>query len=82
VVCSTDRLYGERGAEVVAALRDAGARYVLLAGRADVPGVDDRLFAGVDALAVIESVYAAQEGSAQESSAQESSAQQISEEER
>jgi methylmalonyl-CoA mutase len=71
VLCSTDRLYGERGAEVVAALRDAGARYVLLAGRADVPGVDDRLFAGVGALAVIESVYAAQESSAQESSEEE-----------
>jgi methylmalonyl-CoA mutase len=78
VLCSTDTLYGERGAEVVAALRDAGARYVLLAGRADVPGVDDLLFAGVDALALIESVYAAQESSAQESSAQESSAQERS----
>jgi methylmalonyl-CoA mutase len=61
VLCSTDALYSERGEETVAALRDAGARYVLLAGTVAVPGVDDTLYAGVDALAVIESVYAAQE---------------------
>ncbi|WP_433283920.1 methylmalonyl-CoA mutase family protein [Pseudonocardia sp. CA-142604] len=61
VLCSTDALYRERGEETVAALRDAGARYVLLAGTVAVPGVDDTLYTGVDALAVIESVYAAQE---------------------
>jgi hypothetical protein len=45
----------------VAALRAAGARQVLLAGQVDVPGVDGVLHTGVDALDVIESVYAAQE---------------------
>jgi methylmalonyl-CoA mutase len=64
VLCSTDAIYAERAAETVAALRAAGARQVLLAGSADVPdldghGLDGRLAAGCDALAVIESVYAA-----------------------
>jgi methylmalonyl-CoA mutase len=61
VLCSTDALYGERGAETVAALREAGARYVLLAGKAGVgvEGVDGHLAAGGDALAVIGSVYEA-----------------------
>jgi methylmalonyl-CoA mutase len=61
VLCSTDALYAERAAETVAALRAAGARRVLLAGRADVAGVDGNLAAGCDALAVIESVYRALE---------------------
>ena len=43
------------------ALRSAGARHVLLAGSADVPGLDGHLAAGCDALAVIESVYGALE---------------------
>jgi methylmalonyl-CoA mutase len=64
VLCSTDALYAERAAEAVSALRDAGARYVLLAGKAEVEGVDDHLFAGGDALAVIDAVYAALEVSA------------------
>jgi methylmalonyl-CoA mutase len=59
VLCSTDALYGERAEAAVAALREAGAQYVLLAGSADVPGVDGLLFAGGDALAVIDSVWAA-----------------------
>ncbi len=63
VVCSTDSLYAEHGEAVVAALRAAGAQYVLLAGKAEVPGVDARLFAGCDALAVIDAVYGALEAS-------------------
>jgi methylmalonyl-CoA mutase len=59
VLCSTDALYAERAEATVAALREAGARHVLLAGKADVPGVDGQLFAGGDALAVIDSVWAA-----------------------
>jgi methylmalonyl-CoA mutase len=57
VLCSTDALYAERAADTVAALRAAGARQVLLAGTADVPGLDGRLTAGCDALAAIGSVY-------------------------
>jgi methylmalonyl-CoA mutase len=61
VLCSTDALYGERAAQTVAALREAGARQVLLAGAAEVPGLDGHLAAGCDALAVIGSVYTALE---------------------
>ncbi|OZM75993.1 methylmalonyl-CoA mutase family protein [Pseudonocardia sp. MH-G8] len=61
VLCSTDALYTERGARTVEALREAGARQVLLAGSADVPGLDGHLAAGGDALAVIDSVYTALE---------------------
>ena len=43
VLCSTDALYAERAEETIAALRDAGARLVLLAGKADVPDVDGHL---------------------------------------
>jgi methylmalonyl-CoA mutase len=64
VLCSTDALYTERAAETVAALRDEGARQVLLAGSADVPGLDGNLAAGCDALAVIGSVYTALEAQA------------------
>ena len=63
VLCSTDALYAERAEEVVHALRDAGARHVLLAGRVDVPGLDGHLAAGGDALAVLDAVYRALEGS-------------------
>ncbi|MEJ3657888.1 methylmalonyl-CoA mutase family protein [Actinomycetes bacterium KLBMP 9759] len=62
VLCSTDALYAERAAETVVALRDAGARHVLLAGKAGVEGLDGTLFAGCDALAVIDAVYAVLEG--------------------
>jgi methylmalonyl-CoA mutase len=61
VLCSTDALYAERAEETAAALRVAGARYVLLAGKADVAGVAGNLVAGCDAPAVIESVYRALE---------------------
>ncbi|MGH3613694.1 MAG: methylmalonyl-CoA mutase family protein [Pseudonocardia sp.] len=62
VLCSSDALYTERARETVAALRAAGARYVLLTGKADVPGIDDRLYPGVDALHLIDTVYRALEG--------------------
>jgi methylmalonyl-CoA mutase len=62
VLCSSDHVYAERAAATVAALRAAGAGTVLLAGRADVPGLDGQLAAGDDALATIESVYAGLEG--------------------
>jgi methylmalonyl-CoA mutase len=61
VLCSTDALYAERGEAAVAALRAAGAGYVLLAGKAEVPGLDGHLAAGGDALAVIDAVYQALE---------------------
>jgi methylmalonyl-CoA mutase len=53
VVClvGQDRAYAEWGAELVAALREAGARHVILAGKVpDGVAVDDTCAMGVDAL--------------------------------
>ncbi|MFF8833480.1 methylmalonyl-CoA mutase family protein [Streptomyces sp. NPDC015131] len=54
-LCSSDALYEEQAATAAAALREAGARHVFLAGR---PGpwdadVDGHVFAGCDAVAVL-----------------------------
>ena len=65
VLCSSDPLYAERGEAAAAALRAAGAQRILVAGRVDVPGVDGQLYAGCDALAVIDSVYATVGGGTQ-----------------
>jgi methylmalonyl-CoA mutase len=52
-LCSSDGVYAELAAPAAAALREAGATHVWLAGTADVPGVDGTLFGGCDALAVL-----------------------------
>ncbi|MFF0572502.1 hypothetical protein [Streptosporangium saharense] len=39
------------------ALRAAGATTVMLAGRADVPGVDRTIFTGCDALGVLQDLH-------------------------
>ena len=58
VVClaGTDKAYAEWGAAAVSALRDAGASYVILAGKpgeSTVDTVDDSCAMGVDALAFL-----------------------------
>ncbi|OQR66043.1 methylmalonyl-CoA mutase [Streptomyces maremycinicus] len=54
VLCSSDALYEEQAATAAQELRDAGASYVLLAGRpGEYPGVDAYVFAGCDAVAVL-----------------------------
>ena len=57
VVCLTgpDPLYAEWGADLVTALREAGARYVVVAGKAGAVGtdVDDSAAMGLDALAFL-----------------------------
>lgn len=57
VVClaGTDTAYGEWGAAAVAALRGAGARHVIIAGKPDAVDaeVDDAAAMGVDALAFL-----------------------------
>jgi methylmalonyl-CoA mutase len=63
VLCSTDDLYAERAAATAAALRAAGATTVLLAGRAEIDGVDVTFAAGGDALATLTTVWTALEGS-------------------
>ena len=55
-VCSSDRLYAEQGEALVAALRAAGARRVLVAGKPEaLPGADGAVFTGCDAVAVLTS---------------------------
>ncbi|WP_210584819.1 methylmalonyl-CoA mutase subunit beta [Streptomyces sp. GESEQ-35] len=53
-LCSSDALYEEQAADTAQSLKTAGARHVFLAGR---PGqytdVDDHIFAGCDAVAVL-----------------------------
>lgn len=54
VVCLTghDKVYADWGSELITALREAGATYVVVAGKADV-GADDSAVAGLDALAFL-----------------------------
>jgi len=56
-LCSSDALYAEQGAEAVRTLKHAGAAQLWLAGRAELDGVDGRLYAGCDALAVLRSTF-------------------------
>ncbi len=59
VVCGTDAAYGERGTATLAALRDAGAQRVLVAGRPGaLPGADGYLAAGDDAVAALRDLLA------------------------
>ncbi|WP_316519900.1 methylmalonyl-CoA mutase small subunit [Kitasatospora brasiliensis] len=57
-LCSSDALYAEHAATVAEALKAAGAQRVLLAGRlGELPaGVDEFIFAGGDAVAVLTSL--------------------------
>jgi methylmalonyl-CoA mutase len=52
-LCSSDAVYDERAESAALALRDAGARRVYLAGRRETPGVDEHVYAGCDAIAVL-----------------------------
>lgn len=52
-LCSSDKVYASDAADAVTALRNAGAQQIWLAGKADVEGVDGKLFRGCDALDVL-----------------------------
>ncbi|MBW8487104.1 methylmalonyl-CoA mutase subunit beta [Actinomadura parmotrematis] len=54
VLCSSDTLYAEHAADAAATLKGAGAVKVWLAGKGSYDGVDDRVHAGCDAVAVLE----------------------------
>ena len=63
-LCSSDTVYAEQAEEAAKALRAAGATHIYLAGRAGEQepalrsaGVDDFIFAGGDALAVLQEAY-------------------------
>jgi len=49
-LCSSDRVYAEWGSAAAAALRDAGATEVWLAGTAELAGVDHHIHTGGDAV--------------------------------
>ncbi|GAB3238752.1 methylmalonyl-CoA mutase subunit beta [Kineosporia babensis] len=59
VVClaSSDKLYAEKAESAAAELKALGAQHVLLAGKGDYAGVDDYVFVGVDALAVLRDLH-------------------------
>lgn len=59
-ICGTDKDYAGSAAGLAAALRDAGATHVWLAGKPDlaVDGVDGYVYAGCDALDVLRTVHA------------------------
>ncbi len=58
VICSSDDVYQEHAAAAVAALREAGCDYVLLAGRPDDRwGADGYIFMGCDALEALGAVH-------------------------
>ncbi|GAA4618794.1 methylmalonyl-CoA mutase family protein [Saccharopolyspora hordei] len=57
-LCSSDEVYADRAAETAEALKRAGARQVLLAGKpSGTGGVDGYVHAGCDALAVLTDVH-------------------------
>ncbi len=63
-ICSSDALYAEHGQAAATALKEAGARYVVLAGRPGdkeeayrSAGVDAFVYAGCDAVAALNAVY-------------------------
>jgi methylmalonyl-CoA mutase len=53
-LCSTDAHYAEEAAAAARTLREAGALRVWLAGKGSYEGVDGNVFAGCDAVAVLE----------------------------
>ena len=58
-ICSSDDVYGELAAATAAALKQAGARRVYLAGKGDYDGVDEYIHLGVDVLDVLTRAEAA-----------------------
>ena len=63
-LCSSDKIYAEHAVEAAEALRNAGARHIYLAGRAGAQeaalkeaGVADFIFAGSDALVLLQKAF-------------------------
>jgi methylmalonyl-CoA mutase len=68
-LCSSDKVYGGQAAGAAKALQAAGAKHIYLAGRASeqeaafrAAGVNDFIFAGGDALTVLQEAYRLTEG--------------------
>jgi methylmalonyl-CoA mutase len=63
-LCSSDKVYAELAADAARALQVAGSKHIYLAGRVsdleatlNTAGVDAFIFAGCDALSVLEDAY-------------------------
>ena len=63
-LCSSDKVYAGHAAAAAKALQAAGAKHIYLAGRANeqeamlrAAGVNDFIFAGGDALTVLQGAY-------------------------
>jgi len=54
VICSSDKLYAEQAEAAAKTLKERGAVKVWLAGKGDYPGVDGNVFAGCNAIEVLE----------------------------
>lgn len=52
-ICSSDDIYVDLAEATAAALKQAGAKRVYLAGKGDFPGVDEYVYLGVNALDVL-----------------------------
>ena len=61
-LCGSDADYDSSARELIARLQDAGAAHIVLAGRSDLAGLDDTLFTGCDAYAVLDRVLLVLEG--------------------
>ena len=68
-LCSRDKVYADRAIAATKALQAAGAKHIYLAGRASeqeaalrAAGVNDFIFAGSDALTVLQEAYRLTEG--------------------
>jgi methylmalonyl-CoA mutase len=68
-LCSSDKVYGDLAADAARALQAAGARHIYLAGRPGeheaafrAAGVNDFVFAGGDALAMLQEAWRLAEG--------------------
>nr|WP_306265668.1 methylmalonyl-CoA mutase family protein [Pararhizobium sp. IMCC3301] len=53
-LCGSDDDYDSAAGTLVSGLRTEGAQHILLAGRHDLAGVDDRIFSGCNAVAVLD----------------------------
>jgi methylmalonyl-CoA mutase len=57
VICSSDKTYADSAEPTAAALREAGADYIWLAGKGTYPGIDGYLYAGVNAIDVLSTTF-------------------------
>ncbi|MCL4152375.1 UNVERIFIED_CONTAM: hypothetical protein GTU68_002200 [Idotea baltica] len=62
-LCGADADYDANAEALVAPLREAGVRHILLAGPSDLAGLDDTIFMGCDVHAVLDRVLLVLEGS-------------------